>query len=321
MEQKKVKLSLIFSLIVFAIGVAIKSLANLFGGFGLPFLAVLVLFVMMLYWTIFSADTRKRIIDLTVLAGISLVFATILYCSWEWALEYSAGLVDFINVFSNVYSVFSLIFLVYGLFRTMTELNQKTFTWVEVILGNKSLRKGLRVAKTKTSRQPKEVMNGDLEQKPINQPKTLNSTSYSVSNNEEQQNVEGDKTEENFILKEKVEEILNEEESLEEEIFNKELENFGSEQNYTKVEEKVETIQEEVKIENPVENTAQPRVEINNENTFNNQSSTYQQSQPTNYNQQQNNQQPQQNTYNQPNNQNKSPFDNFYNNYNSNNRY
>ena len=249
MEQKKVKLSLIFSLIVFAIGVAIKSLANLFGGFGLPFLAVLVLFVMMLYWTIFNADTRKRIIDLTVLAGISLVFATILYCSWEWALEYSAGLVDFINVFSNVYSVFSLIFLVYGLFRTMTELNQKTFTWVEVILGNKRLRKGLRVAKTKTSRQPKEVMNGDLEQKPINQPKTLNSTSYSVSNNEEQQNVEEVKVEENSILNEKVEEISNEEENLEEEIFNKELENFSSEQNYTKVEEKVETNQEEVKVE------------------------------------------------------------------------
>ena len=165
--SKRIKLSFIFSLIIYAIGIAINGFANYFNGFAIPFVAVLVMAVLFTTYGIMNADSRKRLWDLLALNLISLVFSLILYCSYEWALKPNLRLYDFINVFTNVYSVFSLIFLIYTLIRLMFEINNKTFIVTEFVLGNIKFNKTSSVKKE--NKQPKEVRLGDVEQKPIEQ--------------------------------------------------------------------------------------------------------------------------------------------------------
>ena len=68
MEQKKINYTLLFSLIIFAIGICVKGLAGFLGGaFGLPFVATLVMFALVLLFGLSSADVRKRVVDIIAL--------------------------------------------------------------------------------------------------------------------------------------------------------------------------------------------------------------------------------------------------------------
>lgn len=167
---KRITLSFIFSLIIYGIGIAINSFANYFSGYGIPFVAVLVMAVLFITYGIMQADSRKRLWDLLVLNIVSVIFGLILFCVVEWALDPTMRLYDFVNVFTNVYSVFSLIFFAYAIVRLMFEINGKTFVVTEFVLGNNKSNKTTTTAK-KEYKQPKEVRLGDVEQKPIEQSK------------------------------------------------------------------------------------------------------------------------------------------------------
>ena len=190
MEQKKISLSLIFCAIIFAIGVAIKSICTYLSGFGLLFVAVLSLFMLVLYFAISSVEVRKRVIDVLILSAISTALISIQFCVYEWALELTESLYDFTRVFCNVISVFSLLFLVYALIRIMTELSGKKLKVVEIILGERKVKSTNKVSRE--NRQPKEVMNGDLEQKPIAERREYSIPQYQQdvqpSNNVEESN-------------------------------------------------------------------------------------------------------------------------------------
>ena len=169
MDQKKVNLTLIFSLIIFGIGISIKSLASYFGGFGVPFVAILVFLVLILINGVVNKENRRRLLDIFVLVAISLIFAIVTYCSTEWVNQMDLTLkdVEFINEWCICYSIFSSIFLIYGLLRYISEISEKKWDVFEYILFLKKMEKRKVTVSEKYNRQPKEVMNGDLEQKPV----------------------------------------------------------------------------------------------------------------------------------------------------------
>lgn len=188
MEQKKINLSLLFSLIIFAIGIAITSISNFFGGFGIPFVAFLVLTSLVFVNGFLNKENRRRLYDIFVFIVIFAIFMSIIFCSVEWAKTYTAELVDFVHVISNFLSVISLVFFIYTLVRYLAELNGTKLVVFEVILGFKKIERKPRekkekVQKQKVSKSFKEVQNGDLEEKPsadIN-----NEDSLEIKENEE----------------------------------------------------------------------------------------------------------------------------------------
>lgn len=174
MDQKKVNLTLIFSLILFGIGIAYKSIAIYFGGilapygsFGIPFVAVLVFSVLILIYSFKNAKNRRRLLDILILTAISLIFALVAYCSTEWVSQLEVNIKDikFVNEWCIAYSIFSSIFFIYALLRYISEISDKKWTFFEIILGLKKVENKTKISE-KYNRQPKEVMNGDLEQKP-----------------------------------------------------------------------------------------------------------------------------------------------------------
>lgn len=166
MEQKKIRLSLIFSSIIFAIGVAINSIFNYFSSISLAFVAILTLFMIELFYALSDKAVLKRIIDVLILSGINLLVITTMYCVFEWANKITSDLRDFMDVFTNLLSIISLICLIYSLIRLMSEYLGIRLGFVETILGGSKKPKTTTVVRPRENRQPKEVMNGDLEQKP-----------------------------------------------------------------------------------------------------------------------------------------------------------
>lgn len=169
MDQKKINLTLIFSLIMFGIGVAFKSIATYFSGFGIPFVAVVVFAVLIIVNGLLVKANRRRLWDVFILAGVSIMFAFIAYCSYEWVnqFELTTKDVDFINEWCIAYAIFSTIFSVYAILRYISEISDKKWNIFEYILFLKKVEKRKVTVSEKYNRQPKEVINGDLEQKPI----------------------------------------------------------------------------------------------------------------------------------------------------------
>lgn len=175
MDQKKLNKTLLFSLILFGIGMAFKSISVYFSGvlvpygsFGIPFLAILVFSILILVFGLKNKDNRRRLIDIFILVGISLIFAIVAYCSTEWVnqLDVSLDDIEFVNEWCIAYSIFSSIFFIYGLLRFLSETSDKKWVAFEYILFLKKIEKRKVTVSEKYNRQPKEVMNGDLEQKP-----------------------------------------------------------------------------------------------------------------------------------------------------------
>ncbi len=194
MEQKKINLSLLFSLIIFAIGICIKGLAGFMGGaFGVPFVATIVMFALVLMFGLSSPDVRRRVVDVLALDVVVLVFSFALYCMFDWSSNPSADLLDFVHIWMNIYSVFSLLFFVWTLFRFLLEKTGKKVKFVEVVLGFEKVEH--KPKKEKPAKIPKEnkngnaqdkplkeVMNGDLEDKPVNEEKFGQSISATDEN-------------------------------------------------------------------------------------------------------------------------------------------
>lgn len=134
MEQKELNLSIIFSMIVFAIGVAVRGLSSLFNGFGVLFVTILIMLALVVAYGTFNANNRKKIIDLVIMVIVSLIFILILFCSYEWAFEIDRGLNNFVRVFSIIYSVISLLFLIYGIIKFIVIFFNKPLNVVNMLL-------------------------------------------------------------------------------------------------------------------------------------------------------------------------------------------
>lgn len=196
MDQKKLNLTLIFSLILFGIGMAFKSIATYFGGivlpygsYGIPFVAVLVFSILVLVSSFKNAQNRRRLIDVLILTAVSLIFAIVAYCSTEWVNQIDVTMkdIEFINEWCIAYSIFSTIFFMYALLRYISEASEKKWFIFDFILGLKKIEKSKVTINEKYNRQPKEVMNGDLEQKP-NQTEEVKEERVETNKVEEEQN-------------------------------------------------------------------------------------------------------------------------------------
>lgn len=188
MEQKKVNLSLIFSLVIFAIGVGIKSIASYFGGyFGIAFVATLILLSLVIVFVFSNPENRKRVLDVVILDCLVVFLGLVLYCAYDWARDITVDLVDFVMVWANLYSVVSLFCFGYASFRLFCEASQKRIKFVEVILGNEKVERKPRqpkeARKVKSSRNLKEVENGDLLDKPKNDDNNIQQDSNVLDDN------------------------------------------------------------------------------------------------------------------------------------------
>ncbi len=170
MEQKKVNLSLLFSLIAFALGIAVKGFANYFGAsFGIPFVAVVTMILLAMFFAFSNKENRKRLTDVIVLDVVVSVLWIIIFCAYDWAMDITTELVDFAQVLMNVISVLSLLFAGWTIFRLFCELAGKKVKLIEVVLGNEKVErkpKEKKQPKEKPVRNLKEVENGDLLDKP-----------------------------------------------------------------------------------------------------------------------------------------------------------
>lgn len=190
MDQKKVNVALLLSVIFFAIGVAVRNIMLYFGGFGFAFVAQIILFAFVVSLGFVNKENRRRIMDVFCAMIVMLVLMSVTYMSYDWSNSLSTSLLDFIKVMTNIYSILSLVLLVYALVRYIAELNGKKIKFVEVVLGNEKFESKPKKPKVKEAKQPKEVISGDLEQKPVQEPANEKEEAETPTHLEESENQE-----------------------------------------------------------------------------------------------------------------------------------
>ena len=82
MEQKKINLSILFINIVFAIGVAFRSLINFFNGVGIAFVACLIIGGLGLAYGITKKENRRYLYDMFIMLGLVMIIQLIIFCSF-----------------------------------------------------------------------------------------------------------------------------------------------------------------------------------------------------------------------------------------------
>lgn len=164
------------------IGIAIYNIMNFFGGVGLSLVGFSVLLILAVRNILKSGEFKKRFGDIYALIVLEALLMLILF----FVVDYrTAGEVcKFALVLKNIISIYSIIALVYVLFRFFSELNGKKFKAVEYMLGNytpapkEPKPKKVKPSKAETKKN-KELENGTLAPKPSSMMETA-STEGSV---------------------------------------------------------------------------------------------------------------------------------------------
>lgn len=167
--SKNLKLSYVLVLSTIALSLAWNTLLNFFSGVGLSFVAYLALVAVLLIVVLVDQSTRKRIMDLFVVSVVFLALESIIYFALEFRsidlsmlmLEVQMGETNILKgmiIYQNVLACFAFLFLGYTIFRLVCEIKGKKVAFVEAILGNQKSQK--------KERQPKELVNGSLDDKP-----------------------------------------------------------------------------------------------------------------------------------------------------------
>ena len=123
---------------------------------GINFVAMLAITLTLMAVVIVDKTTRKRMIDLFIICALFVVMESIIY----FALEFGSPTLDLyegMHVYQNVIASLGFVFLAYTIFRLICEVNGTKIAFIEAMLGNKISQK---------PRQPKELTNGSLENKP-----------------------------------------------------------------------------------------------------------------------------------------------------------
>lgn len=155
--SKKLKLSFILILVLNAICIAWMTFVNFFGGAGINFVAMLCVVGILAYIIVTDKTVRSRIMDMFVLSCLFTVLEFVIYCSFEFGWYTASSLNGFL-IYQHVISIIAIFFLCYVLFRFFSELSEKRFKFIEIILGNEK--------PTKRVKENKELANGSLEEKP-----------------------------------------------------------------------------------------------------------------------------------------------------------
>ena len=167
--SKNLKLSFIFTFVLFAVCLAWTSLANFFSGVGVNFVIMLALVLALLVIVLVDKQTKSRIMDLFIVCVTFLVLESVVYFTLEFGsssysyltLEAGVGqnnIFTAMHIYQNVISILAFLFLAYTVFRLIYEMKGYRFAFVEVLLGNQKIQK--------KESQAKELSNGSLEEKP-----------------------------------------------------------------------------------------------------------------------------------------------------------
>lgn len=151
------------------IGVAIYNVMTFFGGIGLGLVGFSVLLVLAVRNILKSGEFKKRFGDIYVLIVLEALLMLLLF----FAVDYrtSGEVCKFAMVLKNIVSIYSMVVLVYVLFRFFCELSGKRFKAVEYMLGNytpaprEPKSKKVKPSKVETKKN-KELENGTLAPKP-----------------------------------------------------------------------------------------------------------------------------------------------------------
>lgn len=166
--SKNLKLSYVLVFATIAISLAWNTLLNFFNGVGVSFVVYLGIVLALLIVVLTDKSTRKRMMDLFVVAAVFLVLESIIYFVLEFratnlqmlSLELEYGQPNVLKgmiIYQNVIACLAMLFLGYTIFRLVCEINGKKVAFVEALLGGKPAKK---------ERQSKELSNGSLDDKP-----------------------------------------------------------------------------------------------------------------------------------------------------------
>ncbi len=173
--SKNLKLSFILLLVFNAICIAWITLLTFFSGAGISFVAIMTIVGILSYIIVIDKDTRSRILDVFVLACLFLILEFVVFCAFEFGWYTTSSLSKFLT-YQHVISILSIFYLAYVLFRFFSELSNKKFKFIEIILGNEKIKR-----KAKAN---KELTNGSLEEKP-NHVQTNNSIDKETDESED----------------------------------------------------------------------------------------------------------------------------------------
>lgn len=155
--SKNLKISFILSLIFAGVLIAWGTISNFFAGTGVCFVAIVGILITLLIFMLTDDFIRARIKDLFILVCVFTFLEFFVFLLLEFDLI-TYDKMDGVQNYQMVISLLAMVFLVYVVFRFVTDLKDIRIGFVEKMLGNTQ-----RVKKIKTA---KELSNGSLEDKP-----------------------------------------------------------------------------------------------------------------------------------------------------------
>lgn len=171
---KSLKTCFILSLIFYSIVIAWNTFTSFFSGVGINFVALIGIVIASILISCKNKDTQNRIKDIVFISCLFCLLESVIFFAFEFA---DAETIKGFIIYQNIISILGLIFLAYSTFRFWSELTNKKFKFIEILLGNKC-------KKPKEKKKAKELTNGCLEEKP-NKQATTQQTSTSQNNEEE----------------------------------------------------------------------------------------------------------------------------------------
>ena len=161
--NKSLKISYILFFVFSAILIAFRTLASFLGGVGLNFVAMIALVLVVLTFSIKNKFIMKRVKDLFFISCVFCILELVVYFACEFG--YGENLLGF-DIYQNIISFLGLLFIVYIYFRFSSEVANKRYKFIEILLGNE--KRSVKEKKTK------EISNGSLEEKPNSKTETDN---------------------------------------------------------------------------------------------------------------------------------------------------
>ncbi len=166
MEKNNFNKAYIYIIAMFAIGIAISNIISFFGGVGFALVGFSILLILAIANILKDEQNKKRFGDLFVLIAIEFLLLIILFFAFDFNLNGITSKFPF--VMRNICGIYSLIAIGYVVFRYISEVKGKRYTFVEYILGNHIAQP--KDKKVKPSKQEikknKELENGTLAPKP-----------------------------------------------------------------------------------------------------------------------------------------------------------
>ena len=166
MEQKNFNKAYIFILSIFAIGLAVSNLISFFNGFGIAFVGSIVLLILAIYYVLKDEQNKKRFGDIFILITIEFLMFIVLFFAFDFNIKGITN--NFPYVMRNICAIYSLLAVVYIVFRYVSEIKGKKFKFVEFMLGNyipESKPSKAKLSKEEIKKN-KELENGTFEPKP-----------------------------------------------------------------------------------------------------------------------------------------------------------